>query len=232
MSENAINLPVSPGPSKQKGCHARLYRPSDREAVRSICCETGFMGKPVDPLFSDRKAFADFFTGVYTDYEPEHCIVAENNDGRVVGYLITSTDYRKYPLRQAWIVLRNVPGVLLKMITGRYDRNDYRFLYWLLRKAGRETPAVPKKAAHFHINILPEWRGEAGRELYVLFFRSIPTWNIEMLYGQMQIYESRRSIRMFEKFGFQLYDKRAVTKFERFGVEGVEVATFVRDFSI
>lgn len=49
----------------------RPYLPSDRQAVRSICCETGFMGNPIDPVFTDRDAFADFFTRYYTDYEPD-----------------------------------------------------------------------------------------------------------------------------------------------------------------
>jgi hypothetical protein len=129
------------------------------------------------------------------------------------------------------VVLRNVPAVLWKIITGRYRRSDFIFLYWLLSKAGRETPAAPGMAAHFHINILPDWRGEAGRPLLVAFLRAVPNWGIGLIYGQMQIYPTRRREKLFERFGFHLYDKRKVTKFERFGVAGVEVATLVRDFS-
>ena len=231
MSEKDLNLPSAPRPDKAKGCRARLFEAADREAVRRICCETGFMGKPVDPLYSDREAFADFFTGYYTDYEPQHCLVAESNDGEVVGYILTAKDHQRHPRRQAWVVLRNLPRVLFKMITGQYGRSDFRFLGWLMLRGGKETPDAPKAAAHFHINILPEWRGEAGRHLLVAFLRAIPKWDIGLMYGQMQIYSTRRSERMFEKFGFHLYDKRTVTKFERFGVSGVEVATLVRDFS-
>ena len=231
MSDSDLNLPPAPDRENKRGCRARTYQPSDRGAIRHICCETGFMGKPVDPLYSDRRAFADFFTGYYTDYEPQHCLVAENGDGEVVGYILMAADHRKYPLLQAWIVARNLPFILWNVVTGRYGRSDFTFLGWLLRRAGKETPDAPKKAAHFHINILPEWRGEAGRHLLVKFLRSIPKWNIGLMYGQMQMYDSRRSERMFEKFGFHLYDKREVTKFERFGVSGVQVATLVRDFS-
>lgn len=230
MSNSDLNLPSAPDRASKKGCRARAYRASDRPAIRHICCETGFMGKPVDPLYSDRDAFADFFTGYYTDYEPQHCLVAESGEGEVVGYILMAADHRKHSLLQAWVVARNLPSVFAKMITGRYGRSDFAFLCWLLRKAGRETPAAPKKAAHFHINILPEWRGEAGRHLLVKFLRSIPEWGIGLMYGQMQMYDTRRSERMFEKFGFHLYDQREVTKFERFGVSGVQVATLVRDF--
>ncbi|MDF7800816.1 hypothetical protein P4C99_15180 [Pontiellaceae bacterium B1224] len=226
-----LNLPVAPGAKKKKGCRARPFRPADRVAVRHICCETGFMGKPVDPLYSDREAFADFFTGYYTDFEPEYCLVAESVAGEVVGYILIATDFKRYPARQARVVLRTIPSVVWKILTGRYGKSDFAFLSWLLRKAGKETPEAPKQAAHFHINILPEWRGEAGRHLLIAFLKAMPQWGIGLIYGQMQIYQTRRAGKLFERFGFQVYDKREVTKFERFGVKGVQVATLVRDFS-
>lgn len=229
MSGNEIKRTKTTGLPK-KGCRTRLFRPSDREAVRRICCETGFMGSPVDPLYSDREAFADFFTAYYTDYEPEHCLVAESQDGEVVGYLATSTRSRGYTWRQAWVVVRNIPFVVWKIATGRYRKGDFLFLHWLLLKAGPQTPRAPKRAAHFHINILPGWRGVAGRPLLSTFLRSIPKWRIRRVYGQMQVYGARRHAALFERFGFTLYDQREVTKFERFGVRGVKVATLVRDF--
>ena len=33
----------------------RKYRASDRPVVRRLCCETGFLGKPIDPVFADRR---------------------------------------------------------------------------------------------------------------------------------------------------------------------------------
>ena len=35
----------------------RKYRASDRAAVRRLCCETGFLGNPIDPVFEDRDLF-------------------------------------------------------------------------------------------------------------------------------------------------------------------------------
>lgn len=188
------------------------------------------MGNPVDPLFSDRDAFADFFTAYYTDYEPEHCLVAESDNGEVIGYIIAAAKKRRYTMWQAWVVLRDVPSILWKMVSGRYRKSDFQFLKWLLLKACRETPKAPKHAAHFHINILPAWRGEAGRPLFAAFFQRLPQWRIGRIYGQMQVYENRRSERVFKRFGFRIYDKRKVTKFDRFGIRNVHVATLVRDY--
>src|SRR2546430_9635457 len=67
----------------------RSYQASDRGAVRKLCCETGFLGDPIDPVFQDRELFADFLTTYYTDHEPESSFVLEI-DGEIRGYLLGS----------------------------------------------------------------------------------------------------------------------------------------------
>ena len=62
----------------------RSYRPSDREAVRRLCCQTGFLGEPIDPVYEDRELFADFLTTYYTDHEPESSFVIER-EGELYG---------------------------------------------------------------------------------------------------------------------------------------------------
>ena len=72
----------------------RSYRASDRSAVRRLCCETGFLGEPIDPVYEDRQFFADFLTSYYLDHEPESSFVLEV-DGEIRGYLLGS----RRPLR-------------------------------------------------------------------------------------------------------------------------------------
>ncbi|MEY2575833.1 MAG: hypothetical protein QOF80_1320, partial [Verrucomicrobiota bacterium] len=45
----------------------RSYRATDRAAVRRLCCQTGFLGDPIDPVYQDNELFADFLTTYYTD---------------------------------------------------------------------------------------------------------------------------------------------------------------------
>ncbi|MEJ2699910.1 MAG: hypothetical protein P8Z70_09665 [Desulfuromonadales bacterium] len=40
----------------------RRFRQSDREAIRRICCDTGFLGAPIDAIYQDRELFADLLT--------------------------------------------------------------------------------------------------------------------------------------------------------------------------
>ena len=65
----------------------RQYRASDRDRVRWLCCETGFLGQPIDPVFEDRELFADFLTNYYLNREPESAFVIEVG-GEVRGYLL------------------------------------------------------------------------------------------------------------------------------------------------
>src|SRR5438067_13283916 len=67
----------------------RAYKASDRTAVRNLCCATGFLGEPIDPVFQDHELFADFLTTYYTDREPESSFVLEVN-GEIRGYLLGS----------------------------------------------------------------------------------------------------------------------------------------------
>jgi hypothetical protein len=210
-------------------CRIRSYAPDDRDAVRAICCDTGCMGRPVEALFGDRRAFADFFTRYYTDFEPDGCLVAED-DGHVVGYLIACRRPRRYRWRQPLIVAASGLRIAFGLLRGRYDRKDRRFLRWFVCRSFRETPRRPRDAAHFHINLLPGWRdGKAGRKLVFGFLRALERSGVPRVYGQIQTYEDRRPARVFERYGFHLFDRRRVTKFEPLGQEGVYVSTFVKE---
>ena len=82
----------------------RGYRASDRETVRKLCCDTGFLGEPIDPVYKDRELFADFLTTYYTDHEPESCFLLEV-DGEISGYLLGS---RKPLQNQLYALYQNV----------------------------------------------------------------------------------------------------------------------------
>src|SRR3954464_3696784 len=76
--------------SEARQFEIRPFNPAtDRARVRELCCETGFLGKPIDPVFEDRELFADYLTGYYTDWEPESAWVLVVN-GDIRGYLMGS----------------------------------------------------------------------------------------------------------------------------------------------
>src|SRR5947207_13383081 len=101
----------------------RSYRPSDRAAVRRLCCRTGFLGEPIDPVYEDHELFADFLTTYYTDKEPESSFVLEV-DGEIRGYLLGS----RKPLRNQFYSFRQNFRLFLRTMRSEERRvgKEYR----------------------------------------------------------------------------------------------------------
>jgi hypothetical protein len=207
----------------------RPYAASDRDAVRRICCETGFLGKPVDPLFEDRELFADYLTRYYTDLEPESCFVLEK-DGEVRGYLIGS----RRLIRQKWFRVRDNPRLFLlgfwRYFLRPYNAASRNFVRWVLTQAGKESPLVPPNTPHFHINLLEDVRSVAEtRELFDAFLGYLARCGETRVYGQMVVFENRRREAMFRRYGFQVLDRREVTKFRGLHDGAVYLFTVLKD---
>jgi ribosomal protein S18 acetylase RimI-like enzyme len=209
-----------------EGVLIRNYEPRDREAVRRLCCETGFLGKPIDPVFEDRELFADYLTSYYTDCEPESSLVIEM-DGVVKGYLLGS----RRPLRQQWHDFFLNFSLFLRGMKRywTYSRASRDFIGWILRNSWREVPAAPRRTAHFHINALPEAQNVAiARDLIGRYLNYLRAAGEKAVYGQMVTFESRRGSRLFERYGFQVLEKREITKYRKIHPEPVYLTTIIK----
>jgi ribosomal protein S18 acetylase RimI-like enzyme len=205
----------------------RKYRASDRAMVRRLCCETGFLGNPIDPIFEDRELFANFLTGYYTDWEPESAFVLEAHD-EVIGYLLGS----RHPHRQQLYNVYQNLGLFLRGLTRywRYTPASRRFVHWILACGWREVPAAPRRTAHFHINLLPEARNVAStRALMDAYLKYLHEHGEKRVYGQMVTFESRRGARMFERYGFRVINRAEISKYKRLHPEPVFLCTVIKD---
>jgi GNAT superfamily N-acetyltransferase len=211
----------------------RPYTPRDREAVRRICCETGYSGEPIDPVFGDRDVFADFFTRYYTDFEPESAWVAEVG-GEVVGYLIGCCRFRYHAWVEKFLLLVVIaPKAVWRFCTGRYNQASRKFLFWSCGKATGETPSAPKRSAHFHFNILSAYRNTGiGYKLFFTFYKQLQVRGVAQVYGQIQTFDDRRAIRIFERYGFTEFDRKELTKFKDFQEKKVYCSTLVKKVEV
>ncbi len=207
--------------------HIRNYRSRDREAVRGLCCQTGFLGEPIDPVYEDRELFADFLTTYYTDHEPESCFVVET-EGEIVGYLLGS---RKPLVNQIYSFYQNVCLFLRALLRyPRYHERSRRFIVWLLRNGWREVPAVPRRTPHFHINLLPEARKvSTTRALLSAYFGYLYRSGEKRVYGQIVTFESRRGEKMFERYGFRVMNRAKITKYKALYPESVYLSTVIKN---
>jgi hypothetical protein len=207
----------------------RPYRPEDLAAVRRICADTGFLGRPIDPVFEDRELFADYLTGYYTRFEPDALLVVEVG-GEVRGYLMGC---RRPLLKQAYQFCANI-AVALKALhrchTRPYGGASRAFLRWVLLNSWREVPVAPHNTPHFHINVLPDARSvRSTRALILAFLDFLRAHGHRKVYGQMVTYATRRNEGLFRRYGFEVIDRVQVTKYHALHPEPVSLSTVVKD---
>jgi len=207
----------------------RNYEPRDREAVRWLCCQTGFLGKAIDPVFEDRELFADYLTAYYTDCEPESCFVLEH-EGAIKGYLLGS----RRPLRQQFhSFFQNIELFVRGMLRYRhYNAATREFIAWILRNSWKEVPAAPRSTPHFHFNILPEARGIASTQAMMnRYFDHLRAHGEKAVFGQMVTFESRRGAKVLERVGFHVVERREITKWRDKHPEPVYLTTVIKQLS-
>ncbi len=182
----------------------RNYSPKDRAAVRKICFDTGLMGSPIAPQYSDFESFADMFTAYYTDVEPENSVVTEVN-GSVAGYMLCSLDERKargplyYMLKHA--LLR---GACFRPGTFRFYVRSALDMFADLRKGGG-APKIDydRYPSSPHINLLaPARRGGAATEMFYRVFDHIVSRGSVGMHGSVQA-SNKPILTMVKKLGFR-----------------------------
>jgi len=193
----------------------RKYRESDRDEVRRICCDTGFLGNPIEGIFQDRELFADLFTNVYLDYEPEWSLVAESQ-GRVAGYLLGSVN----PHFNRTLMLsgfQTACKMLRRLLTGKYSQHprSEQFVRWVLTKGLMEQPKHPEEAAHLHVNLeRPLRQGLVARSLLMTFEDRLTSAGFDQYYAKFFSCTQRNPERMYDRLGFEVYDRMASTIFQ------------------
>jgi ribosomal protein S18 acetylase RimI-like enzyme len=178
----------------------RAYEPADRESIRRICFETGYMGEPIDWLWPDRESFADLVTRYYTDLEPESILVATQG-GRVVGYLTGCVDTE----RTRGAAAREIRRLLRRgaLLAPGFAAFLGRVLVDVVRDRGAPDEALfdARWPAHLHIDFLPEARGRGlGRRIMDRWFERLRSLGVRGVHlGTFA--ENLSAIRFFEACG-------------------------------
>lgn len=187
----------------------RPFIPEDKEKIRALCCDTGYLGQPIDRIFQDRKLFADLNTKYYLKYEPDSCFVAEA-DGDIIGYVLGC----KYPCKYSlifyfFIAIPLFLKAFLKCFTKRYDKKSRTYIKNIVFKGMKERPKRPKKAAHAHINIKEGFRQKGvGKALFITLLKHFWKNGVEKIYGELFHVEKLRDESFYTSHGFRVYDKK------------------------
>ena len=222
FKENYLNGHAAPSPAEN--IIIRPYRPEDRRAIRRICCDTGFLGNPIETIFSDREIFADLFAAPYLDYGADWAWVADAG-GRVVGYLLGSVSpYFNYTLLYSGF--QTTMKMITRAATGCYSRHPRtrHFIRWLLMNGYREQPRHPDNSAHLHLNIEKSYRGrDLGIRLWRAYEEQLDRARIQNCYGAFFSWPRRRPEAVYSRLGFSVFDRKPTTIFYPEIADNVEV---------
>jgi len=209
------------------GFTIREYQPKDRQTIRGLCCQTGFLGGPIDPVFEDRDLFADFLTDYYLLCEPDSAFVV-TVDNAVKGYLLGC----RFPRRHQIFTIRQSVSLGAKALfrLPRYKAESRRYIRWIALNAWREVPDAPRNVGHFHMNFLPEVKRIAVfREVLERYLRFLANHGVKQISAQMVTFDERRTLHLFERYGFRVLNRSQISKFERFTSESVYLSTIIKD---
>lgn len=195
--------------------HVYKYQPNHREAVRRLCCDTGFLGNPIDPIYLDREMYADLHTRPYLDYESDWALIAKS-DGQVVGYLLGSVSphFQKHLM---FCGLQTTARMVARWLKGKYADHprSARFVRWVLTKGLKELSKSPKDAAHLHLNLYKSWRGGlVAKRLLIIFEDMLRVAGVENYYAQFFSCPERHPVQVYTRYGFSLFDRCLTTVFQ------------------
>ncbi len=197
----------------------RPYRRLDRERVRWVCCETGFVGDPVEAVFEGREPFADLWSKYWTDHEPQNAFVAEV-EGRVEGYIFGSLDTKKQESIWGKKILPSVARQMLSPVWWGSHINR-EFIAGTLRSYKLGQFKVPLQQimtdypAHLHTNIGdPGLRGQgiggAMMRAYLTHVKSHDATGIHL--GTTS--HNRLAVPFYLHLGFEIIAKNHVTCYD------------------
>lgn len=208
------------------GFIVRSYQPADRKAVRDLCCQTGFLGKPIDPVFEDRELFADFLTDYYVTREADSAFVV-TVDNVVKGYILGC----RFPRRHKMFSIRQSVSLAGKALfrLPRYKPESLRYIRWIALNAWSEVPDAPRDVGHFHVNFLPEVKSIAVfRATLERYLRFLADHGVKQISAQMVTFDDRRTLHLFERYGFRVLNRSRISKFEQYTSESVYLCTIIK----
>lgn len=138
----------------------------DAVAIRSICLRTGDAGRDATRLHADPDVLGLVWAQPYLELEPVHALVASDEGGRLLGYVLAAPDSRAFEARAEaayWPELRlRYP---LGPVSGRTPA-DQEAVVLMHRPPIAPEPVLRRHPGHLHVDLLPEAQGRgAGRAL-------------------------------------------------------------------
>lgn len=197
------------------------YTPADRNGIRKICFDTGFLGGPLTRIVDNKEFFLDLGTHYFLDVDTTGLIVAKDGN-EVAGYLFIEEDKTRHDraLIKYYIlrILAEIPRFW------NFSTRDVKYYFgvfkaWLHRdyffSDFEEYPAV------LHINIAEKYQGaRLGDKLFAAMFQRLKEQNCPGVQLQTTT-ANEKALRFFKRHGFVELTSRDATFYRSYGRRGI-----------
>ncbi|HRK01986.1 MAG TPA: GNAT family N-acetyltransferase [Oligoflexia bacterium] len=183
----------------------------DEQIMRRICCETADSGKPINQERWD--FWGRWWVEPYFRLERNHCWVAEDELGKVQGYLTGTPNSIVFEIKK---LLLSTPRFFWGRDVWKNSRTQEDRRRFLKRALGVERSPfrlfpseiqkelLLKYPAHLHVNVDAALRGRGvGRELYRAFEQQLSKERV----SGVHLLCGAAPVGYYLKLGFQIFSK-------------------------
>jgi ribosomal protein S18 acetylase RimI-like enzyme len=183
----------------------------DRDMICQIAFETAFLGSSGATILDDKNLFFDVGILYFLLFEQRNSFVAVEN-GLIIGYILSTQKLLFFRYR--------IKGKTLKFFF-------YLFLESFLQRIPRAS--IKKYPGELHINLSEQARGKGIASL--LMQKLMDAFAFDHVPGiQLNTTtENKAAIKLYERFGFSLYQKKPSYLWEKLCRHPVDNVTFVRE---
>lgn len=188
--------------------HIRKYKQSDKKDIEYIHFETGFLGKSMSSLLSNNHLWKKKIR-YYLEKKPESIFVLEDKN-KIVGYLLGSL---KHDDKKISYIINNIFNLIKSFFLPKKDRIFWKsqfinLIRILFKRSDEYKLNIPKKAAHFHINLLPEVRNKGyGTKLLKEFEKYAKKNNVKIIHAESFKTKINPNTNFWLKNDFRIYSK-------------------------
>jgi ribosomal protein S18 acetylase RimI-like enzyme len=208
----------------------REYRGGDRDAVRQICSDTGFLGNSIKKIIDYTDLFIDLDTNFFLN-DKNTCIYVATDNEKVVGYVLLTPDVKRYKkLSTKYYMYR----VFLDVIRFRlFRKKEYMYYVRLLiyyLKGEFTLPEFYDYPALLHINVAPGHQEQGiGRMLFDALFACVRKFNCPAV--QLKTTSANeKSVGFFKKFGFEELTSKETSFYKPYGLAAVRTIVMGKKF--
>lgn len=170
----------------------RVYQEKDKDGVENVCVAASSRAKGKDSPWA--KVILRLFCRYYIEMEPNHCVVAVNEENEVIGYVICASNYDIWKKDFSKYYLDTCE-----------DEDTIKFGKMCIDGIEEYSKEYP---AHLHINVHPNYqRMGIGNKLLEKLVDILKQESIKGLMLDVSA-TNEKGINFYRKCGFEEVDKK------------------------